>query len=73
MKVLKVENNRDGTECLTARALLAQLNNDFTAAENYYIENNDVDAAIDMYVKVNKWEDAIRLTERMVSKPRVYH
>ena len=64
----EAETGQDGNENLEAKALLAQLNNDFNVAEQLYIENGDVDKAIDMYVKVKRWDDAIRVTERLVSK-----
>ena len=63
----EAETGQDGSESLEAKALLAQLNNDFNVAEQLYIENGDVDKAIDMYVKVKRWDDAIRVTERLVS------
>ena len=61
------ETGQDGSENIESKALLAQLNNDFARAEQLYLENGQADAAIDMYVRINQWNDAIRVTERMVS------
>ena len=48
-------------------AMLAQLNGNLQRAEQLLLENGEADKAIDMYVNLNKWEDAIRITQRMVS------
>ena len=47
--------------------MLAQLNGNLTRAEQLYLENGEADKAVDMYINLNKWEDAIRITQRMVS------
>ena len=48
--------------------MLAQLNGNLTRAEQLYLENGEADKAVDMYINLNKWEDAIRITQRMVSR-----
>ena len=61
------ETGQDGASSISAKAMLAQLTKDFNRAEQLYIENGEADVAIDMYVRINHWDDAIRVTERMVS------
>ena len=53
---------------LKARAMLAQLKGDLIIAEQLYMESNDFDAAVEMYTSINRWEEAIRLTERTNSE-----
>ena len=62
----EAETGQPGYEHSGAQAALAQLNGDLTRAEQLYLENGEADKAVDMYVNLNRWEDAIRITQRMV-------
>ena len=63
----EAETGRDGTENYASLAMLAQLNGNLTRAEQLYLENGEADKAVDMYINLNKWENAIKITQRMVS------
>ena len=69
----EAETGNPGAEHSGAKASLAQLNGDLTQAEQLYLENGEADKAVDMYVNLNRWEDAIRITQRMVRHFFYFH
>lgn len=45
--------------------MLAILNKQFSKAEALYLEKDEVDKAIELYQEIHKWEDSLRIAEKM--------
>ena len=55
----------DGVKQHKVQAMLASLDKQFYRAEAIYLDHNEVEDAMEMYQELHKWEDVIKIAEKI--------